>query len=66
MENFTALVSLLNKYEGISQIDDSEMLIQSISEILYNPETADKMVIRANEALSCHQGASERTVKLII
>ena len=65
MENFTALVSLLNKHEGIRQIDDSEMLIQSISEILYNPETADKMVIRANEALSCHQGASERTAKLI-
>ena len=65
MENFTALVSLLNKHEGIRQIDDSEMLIQSISEILYNTETADKMVIRANEALSCHQGASERTAKLI-
>lgn len=66
MENFTALVSLLKKNKGIKQIDDSEMLSQSISEMLYKPEIADKMVINANEALSCHQGASGRTAKLIM
>ena len=66
MENFSALVSMLNQHKGLIQIDGSETIVESITEILSKPEIAQNIVSNANEVLSCHQGATNRTAKLVV
>ena len=66
MQNFASLASHLKAEGGVLQVKDEFELIEGISELLENPEIGVTLSQKANLALSLHEGASDRTAKLII
>ena len=66
MENFSTLIAQLIQNNAIKQIDGPEMIVESVSEILLEPEMTQKMVSNANDVLSFHRGSSKRTAEIIL
>ena len=64
MENFDALVQLLEGVDGITRCDE-ERLADVLKEMLDNPLLAHAQSSRAQVALKAHFGATARTIRMI-
>jgi 3-deoxy-D-manno-octulosonic-acid transferase len=65
MENFAALAKTLVSKKGAIQIRDADSLELTIAELLRDSEARQRLVQRAREVLSSHQGATARAAALI-
>ena len=65
MENFATLAKALVLKKGAIQVADMDSLEQTIAELLRDNEACQRLVQRAREVLSEHQGATARTAALI-
>ena len=66
MENFDALVRALLKHGGACQVKDLSELADACSELINQPELRVRMIENGLLALRCHQGATDRTVAVIL
>jgi 3-deoxy-D-manno-octulosonic-acid transferase len=66
MENFRAVVSRLVEGEAALEVPDEAALERAIAELLREPERREAMARRALEMVSAHQGATERTARLVL
>ena len=64
MENFDALVQLLEGVDGIARCDENR-LADVLKEMLDNPLLAHAQSSRAQVALKAHFGATARTIRMI-
>ena len=64
MENFDALVQLLEGVDGITRCGE-EQLPDVLKEMLDNPLLAHAQASRAQVALKAHYGATARTIRMI-
>ena len=65
MENFAALAKALVLKKGAIQVSDTDSLELTIAELLRDSEVRKRLVQRAREVLSEHQGATARAAALI-
>jgi 3-deoxy-D-manno-octulosonic-acid transferase len=65
MENFATLAKTLVSRKGAIQVHDIDSLERTISGLLRDSEARQRIVQRACEVLSEHQGATARTAALI-
>jgi 3-deoxy-D-manno-octulosonic-acid transferase len=65
MENFATLAKALVLKKGAIQVPDMDTLELTIAELLRDREACQRLVQRAREVLSEHQGATARTAALI-
>ena len=65
MENFATLAKSLVLKKGAIQVSDMDSLELTIAELLRDSEARSRLVQRAREVLSEHQGATARAVALI-
>lgn len=65
MENFATLAKALVSKEGAVQVEDVESLEPTIVELLRDNKARQRLVQRAQEVLSEHEGATARTAALI-
>jgi len=65
MENFATLAKALVLKKGAIQVPDMDSLELTIAELLGDREACRRLVQRAREVLSEHQGATARTAALI-
>jgi 3-deoxy-D-manno-octulosonic-acid transferase len=65
MENFATLARSLASKKGAIQVSDVDSLESTIAELLRDSEARQRLVQRACEVLSEHQGATARTAALI-
>jgi 3-deoxy-D-manno-octulosonic-acid transferase len=65
MENFTTLAKALVLKKGAIQVSDMNSLELTIAELLRDSEARKRLVQRAREVLSEHQGATARAAALI-
>jgi 3-deoxy-D-manno-octulosonic-acid transferase len=65
MENFAALAKTLVSKKGAIQVHDADSLELAIAELLRDGEARQRLVQRAREVLSSHQGATARAATLI-
>jgi 3-deoxy-D-manno-octulosonic-acid transferase len=65
MENFARLAKALVLKKGAIQVADMDSLEQTIAELLRDNEACQRLVQRAREVLSEHQGATARAAALI-
>ncbi|MES2570590.1 MAG: 3-deoxy-D-manno-octulosonic acid transferase [Verrucomicrobiota bacterium] len=66
MENFAPVVQLLLAHDAAVQVADSTALAKAIRTLLSDPARRHSLQSRAASALSAHQGATERTAKLLL
>jgi len=66
MENFEAVVRLLLAAEGAVQVADESALEEAISALLENPRRCEALGVNGIHALRGHQGATVRTVELVL
>jgi 3-deoxy-D-manno-octulosonic-acid transferase len=66
MENFAALMTLLEKHGGITRIEDMGFLSDAVADILDRPERALEQATAAREALKTHRGATKKTAGLVL
>lgn len=64
MENFDALVQLLEGVDGIARCDENR-LADVLKEMLDNPLLTHAQSSRAQVALKAHFGATARTIRMI-
>jgi 3-deoxy-D-manno-octulosonic-acid transferase len=65
MENFATLAKALVSRKGSIEIHDIDSLERAIAELLRDSEARQRLVQRAQQVLSEHQGATTRTAALI-
>jgi 3-deoxy-D-manno-octulosonic-acid transferase len=65
MENFATLAKTLVSQKGAIQVRDADSLELTIAELLRDSEARQRLVQRAREVLSSHQGATARAAALI-
>jgi len=65
MENFATLAKALVLKKGAIQVSDMDSLELTIAELLRDSEARKRLVQRAREVLSEHQGATARAAVLI-
>jgi 3-deoxy-D-manno-octulosonic-acid transferase len=65
MENFATLAKALVLKKGAIQVSDMGSLELTIAELLRDSEARKRLVHRAREVLSEHQGATARAAALI-
>jgi 3-deoxy-D-manno-octulosonic-acid transferase len=65
MENFAKLAKALVLKKGAIEVADMDSLEQTIAELLRDNEACQRLVQRAREVLSEHQGATARAAALI-
>jgi 3-deoxy-D-manno-octulosonic-acid transferase len=65
MENFATLAKALVLKKGAIQVSDMDSLELAIAELLRDSEARKRLVQRAREVLSEHQGATARAAALI-
>lgn len=65
MENFASLASVLVSKKGAIQVRDVDSLEMTITELLRDAKTRQRLVQSAREVLSKHQGATARAAALI-
>ena len=65
MENFATLANALVLKKGAIQVRDMDSLELTIAELLRDSEARQRLVQRAREVLSEHQGATARTAAFI-
>jgi 3-deoxy-D-manno-octulosonic-acid transferase len=65
MENFATLAKTLVSRKGSIEVHDIDSLERAIAELLRDSEARKRLVQRAQEVLSEHQGATTRTAALI-
>jgi len=66
MENFDYLIQELRRARGIIQLESESKLASNVADLLISPERAVRLVTNAESALMQHQGATNRTVELIL
>jgi len=66
MENFEAVVRLLLAADGAVQVADETAMEEAISSLLGNPLRCEALGVNAMYALRDHQGATARTVELVL
>jgi len=66
MENFEAVVRLLLAAEGAVQVADESALEEAVSALLEDPRRCEALGGNAIHALGSHQGATDRTVALVL
>ena len=66
MENFEAVVRLLLAAEGAVQVPDAPALEEAVLALLENPHRCEALGENAIHALRGHQGATARTVELVL
>ncbi len=66
MENFAALVAMLDREGGAEGVEDIEGLEAKLSESLERPAQAEAMVGRAIGVLAAHDGAAARTAAVVL
>ncbi len=65
MENFEALMKLLQQARGIRQVEDLSGLAGALREVLSGRKSALAMAQRGRAALECHAGATQRTAAVL-
>jgi 3-deoxy-D-manno-octulosonic-acid transferase len=65
MENFARLAKALVLKKGAIQVSNMDSLELAITELLRDSEACQRLVQRAREVLSEHQGATARVAALI-
>lgn len=65
MEKFEPLISELRKAEGVITVKDAAEIATAVEELLLAPEKASTLIQQGLETLAHHQGATEKTCKLI-
>jgi 3-deoxy-D-manno-octulosonic-acid transferase len=65
MENFRTLAEALVSRKGAIRVRDVDSLELTIAELLRDSEARQRLVQRAREVLSKHQGATARATALI-
>lgn len=65
MENFALLARELVERNGAVQVADAAALEQVMKDLLGDPETRRRLVANAEQVISTHRGATERTASLI-
>jgi 3-deoxy-D-manno-octulosonic-acid transferase len=65
MENFATLAKALVSKTGAIQVRDADSLEPAIVDLLRDSEARRRLVQRAREVLSEHQGATARAAALI-
>ena len=66
MENFRFLIEELVAENGIKQLASDQDLVPALDQLLADPDTANRMVKRAESVLAQHDGANARTAGLIL
>ncbi len=66
MQNFTDVVADLKQADGIRQVDSAEALPEALQSYLEDPESGKEMAARGAVAMARHEGAAERTARLIL
>lgn len=65
MQNFEPLISQLVELDAIVQLQDASRLPESISQLLGDQQQIETMCSKAVVVLDGHQGAAERSVRLL-
>ena len=66
MENFRTLVEMLQDSGGTRQVAEAKELAEVVLALLRDPEQCEQMVLRAREVLAKHEGATERTARILL
>lgn len=66
MQNFTDVVAELKQADGICQVDSAEALPEALRTFLADPESGRQMATRGAAVMGRHEGAAERTARLIL
>ena len=66
MENFAAIVGRWREAGAAVQVRDAAELREQIEVLLKDPARRDELARRAREIVGPHQGATERTVKVLL
>jgi len=66
MENFTPLVDLLLKKQGAHQVENFDELETACFALLQNASKAAQMGQAGHRALKAHQGATQRSVEMLL
>ncbi|EEF62845.1 3-deoxy-D-manno-octulosonic acid transferase [Pedosphaera parvula] len=66
MQNFTDVVKIFLADKSAIQVSDAAELETRIGELLSNPPRRQELGYRAQETVKEHQGATERTVEMIL
>lgn len=66
MQNFRTITDQLVQRGGALQVNDEEELTASLRALLTQPEEAEALIQRGRLGLEPHQGATERTVRLVL
>ena len=66
MENFRALVELLESAGATRQVSEAGELRSAILEVLEKPELAETMAVRGKAVLAQHEGATRRTAAILL
>ena len=66
MENFATLAQSLLAEGAAVEVSNADALAHSCVELLSDPERRQKMVAQAQRVLAAHQGATERTARLLL
>jgi 3-deoxy-D-manno-octulosonic-acid transferase len=66
MENFLPLMQLLRGVEAVVEVAGLPELATALSELLQHPEQGRQMAERGRAALMAHDGATRRTVELLV
>jgi 3-deoxy-D-manno-octulosonic-acid transferase len=66
MENFRAVVDGLLAADAAIQVSDGESLEKTVAELLRDAARREGIARRALEIVSVHQGATERTARLVL
>ncbi len=66
MENFQPLMALLQKADGITQVNSLEALLPALRGAFTDPDKSRAAAARGRAALEWHRGATARTVNAIV
>ena len=66
MENFAAIVEVLLAREAAVQVPDAEALAEVLQRLLGDAAYRERLGANARQALDVHQGATERTARLLL
>jgi 3-deoxy-D-manno-octulosonic-acid transferase len=66
MDNFRAVVTRLLEEGAAIEAPDEAALEDAIAKLLREPDLRDKLASRAREIVAAHEGATDRTAKLVL
>ena len=65
MQNFATLTAQFLRHNGAIEVRDPDALRRAVDQLLRNPSLRTEMVANAVRCLAVHNGATDRTVKLL-